>query len=82
MTETPFLTLDEAAALLRWQPETLRKKVERGTFTLGKHYFRIPGAIGIRFDRQALIDWLKDPNAQRKGNGIPMARGYTLGEKD
>ena len=79
MTEGPFLTLDEAAKLLKWEPETLRKKMERGVFKLGVHYYRRAGEIGVRFDRDRLIEWVKDPNAQRRGKGIPMSRGYTLG---
>lgn len=82
MTEDPFLTVEEAAALLKWEPETLRKKLDKGVFKLGVHYFRRDHEIGIRFDRAALISWVKDPQAQRKRSGIRMARGYTLGGND
>jgi hypothetical protein len=75
MTESPLLTVEEAAHLLRWEPETLMRKMQKKVFTLGKHYFRRPGEIGPRFDREALLEWVKEPAKQRNTEGIPLARG-------
>lgn len=74
---TEFLTLREAATLLRLEPKTVSNLINKGTFKLGQHYYRRPGEIGIRFDKAALVDWLKEGNGEKQ-QGIKMARGYVL----
>lgn len=73
---TELLTTEEAARFLRLQPATIYKKMRRGVFTLGVHYYRIPGEIGPRFDKEALVRWLKGENKP----GLRMAKGYVIGE--
>ena len=69
LLEYPYLTLDEAAALLRLSPKTVANKVSAGELIQGVHYFRRKG-MAARFKRAALIAWLegRDPDL------IPMAR--------
>ena len=79
MTDSPFLTIEEAAAFLRWETDTLRKKMTRGIFKQGVHYFKRHGEIGVRFDRRALEQWVMEGGEDVKRGGIPMARGYVAG---
>ena len=78
-----YLTVKEAAELLRIAEPTLRNKMNRGVFQRGKHYFRHKGQLGVRFKYDALIAWLEGEENQKKElkdkNIIPMARGYNLG---
>jgi hypothetical protein len=76
---TEFLTTQEAAELLRWAPQSLHNAMTRGVFVRGVHYFKREGEIGIRFDKAALIAWVKEGNGEKKGQ-LRMAKGYPLGE--
>lgn len=72
-----YLTIAEAADMLRVSPRTLRNKMASGLFRLGEHYVR-PRGLGPRFKRDALTAWLEGPNDQRGAEeplrGVPMAR--------
>lgn len=74
---SPYLTIAEAAELLRISAATLRNKMAAGTFREGVHYFRRRG-LHARFKRAALEAWIEGkepPPVQR----IRMAGGYNLG---
>ena len=78
-----YLTIDEAAELLRLSPVTVREKMRKGDFCLGIHYFR-PRRLKPRFKRSALIEFIengpvKSDSKERESVSIPMRRGYTLG---
>lgn len=72
-----YLTIAEAAEMLRIKESTLRNKMAAGVFREGEHYFRRRG-LAPRFKRAALEAWLegKDEPAPAK---IRMAGGYYLG---
>lgn len=48
-----LMTAEEAAALLRIEPQTLRKKAQARTVP----HYKIPGA-GLRFERSELEEWI------------------------
>ena len=77
-----YLTVEEAAELLRLSARTVREKMRRGDFRLGVHYFR-PARFRPRFKRSALIELIEGGGGkdERKDTGIsiPMRRGYNLG---
>jgi len=74
---SPYLTIAEAAELLRISPKTIYNKMSAGVFVEGKHYFRRRGSQPL-FKRVAIEQWIegKDPEPP---TGIMMARGYMLG---
>lgn len=74
---TEFLTLTEAAALLRIEPGTLSNKMRSGVIPRGKVWFRREGEIHALFDQDELVKWVKEGSGEPKG--IPMAKGYTAG---
>jgi hypothetical protein len=76
-----FLTIAEAADLLRWDVKTMHNKISKGIFKQGTHYYKKRHEIGIRFDRAALIAWVREDveKPEQKGQLVPMARGYFLG---
>lgn len=81
--DRPYLTIEEAAELLRLSPHGLRNKMSRRIFKRNVHYFKREGQIGVRFKRAALVAWLEDglEESEKKTseNVINMARGYRLG---
>lgn len=70
---TVFLTISETAELLRLDPKTVSSMKTRGIFVEGKHFYHPRGEIGVRFDKDAIIAWLKQ-GAERE-QGIAMANG-------
>lgn len=77
---SPFLKTAEAAALLKLTPHQVTKMVSQGILLRGVHYFKREKEIGIRFDRQALIDWIREGYCKKEEGGIPMARNYIAGK--
>lgn len=79
-----YLTVKEAADLLRVTPITLRSAIRNGRFLPHVHYFfRHTGGKRPRilFKRSALISWLEkgeEIGGNQKPLGIRMARGYNL----
>ena len=55
---SPFMTLKEAAAFLRYSPSTLyqRQDIPRT---------KLPGSKDWRYEKQALLDWAKSTVPQR-----------------
>ncbi len=83
MTEE-YLTISELSSRLKVKPKTIKNKMANGTFIKGVHYFS-PDGMGPRFKWSAVVTWLEageqeQAKATDNGNGIPMARGYLLGE--
>ncbi len=79
-----YLTIDELAARLKLKPKTIKNKMVSGVFVKGIHYFS-PSGMGPRFKWSAIVAWIEadereQANATDNGDGIPMARGYNLGE--
>lgn len=54
----PYLTIAEAAALVRVSPKRLRNLMADGTLTEGVHYTR-PRGLRPRFKHEALLAWLE-----------------------
>lgn len=77
---TQFLTIQEAAALLRLDPKSVSNKMHgpRACLIKGVHWFERPGQIGPRFDRDALVSWVKCEDLKPEPDGIPMANGSVL----
>ena len=79
---TDYLTVTEAAELLRVKPLTIRERMRLGVFRRGVHYFRRQGMRSL-FKRSALIQWLEGQDGvedrKKQGMAIPMSRGYDLG---
>jgi hypothetical protein len=75
-----YLTIAEVAERLKLTPKTVRNKMASGVFKKGEHYFRREG-IGARFKWGAVVAWLEQTETPAAdGEGIPMTRGYRLGE--
>jgi len=84
MNTEDYLTIKELAARLKLKPKTVKNKMVNGTFVKGVHYFS-PDGMGPRFKWSAIVAWLEageqeQVKATDNGDGIPMARGYNLGE--
>ena len=79
---TDYLTIAEAAELLRVKPLTIRERMRLGVFRRGVHYFRRPGTRAL-FKYSALVEWLEGQDGaegrKKHGMNIPMSRGYVLG---
>ena len=77
-----YVTIAEAAELLRVKPETVRERMRMGIYQARVHYFRRQGTRPL-FKRAALIAWIEgEDQAAASGNartGIMTARGYILG---
>lgn len=71
-----YLTIAEAASLLRIDQQTMRNKISLGIFREGVHFFRPRGSRPL-FKRQALEDYVEGREAQPAG--MVMAAGYELG---
>jgi hypothetical protein len=77
-----YLTISEVAARLKVTPKTVRNKMASGVFRKGVHYFS-PLSMGPRFKWSAVVSWLEQAQKETPDealDGIPMARGYRLGE--
>lgn len=90
----PYLTVAEAADLVRVSPKRLRNLMSDGTLKEGVHYTR-PRGLAPRFKREALLEWiegcdtdhsLEDAKRQRRRAGskvdltlIPRVHGHDDG---
>lgn len=77
-----YLTISEVAARLKLTPKTVRNKMAAGVFRKGVHYVR-PKGLGTRFRWGAVVAWLEQHETAMLDeivDGIPMARGYRLGQ--
>lgn len=74
---SPYLTIAEAAELLRTTPATVRNKMSAGIFVEGVHYFR-PRASAPLFKRDALIAFVEQKE-EKSAPRLRMAGGYELG---
>ena len=82
MISQEYLTIAELGECLKLSPKTIKNKMASGIFKKGAHYFS-PRGIGPRFKWSAIVSWLEEREehmTQAKEGGIPMARGYYLGE--
>ncbi len=82
MNPDEYITIDELAARLTLEPKTVMNKMASGVFVKGVHYFR-PKGLRARFKWSAIVAWMEageQVKATDNGDGIPMARGYNLGE--
>lgn len=67
-----YLTVAEAAGLLRLSIKRVRNQMSSGVFVEGDHFVR-PRGMGPRFIRSRLEAWLRGSNEPRNQE-IPMAR--------
>ena len=79
-----YLTINELALRLSLSPKTIKNKMVNGIFIKGVHYFS-PDGMGPRFKWSAVVTWLEaveqeQAKATDNSDGIPMAKGYFLGE--
>ena len=84
MNPEEYLTIDELASRLKLKSKTVQNKMANGTFIKGLHYFS-PDGMGPRFKWSAIVAWMEagereQVKATDNSDGIPMARGYHLGE--
>ena len=74
MTENDeYLTLEQLAARLGWEPKTIQNKIAKGVFKKGIHYAEAPELPRL-FKWSAIIDlyeWDPEPD-------VPMARRYKM----
>jgi len=77
-----YLTINELAERLKVKPKTIKNKMASGIFKRGIHYFS-PRGFRPRFKWSAIQAWLEEKENEKTAyhvTGIPMARGYVLGE--
>ncbi len=84
MNPEEYITIAELGARLTLEPKTIKNKMAAGVFIKGVHYFS-PKGLGPRFKWSAVVAWMEageqeQVKATDNGDGIPMARGYNLGE--
>jgi len=82
MNTEEYLSINELASRLKLKPKTVKNKMSNGTFAKGVHYVS-PKGLRPRFKWSAIVAWLEEKEDNPKaidGGGIPMARGYYLGE--
>jgi len=84
MNPEEYITIDELATRLRLSRKTIKNKMASGVFIKGIHYFS-PAGMGPRFKWSAIVTWMEageqdQAKATDNGDGIPMAKGYYLGE--
>jgi hypothetical protein len=78
-----YLTVEQLAARLGWEPKTIRNKMGRnGIFKKGLHYAEAPG-LPVMFKWNAVLelyDWKPEPTVAPAPESelIPMARGYSM----
>jgi len=71
-----YLTIAEAAELLKLSPKSVRNKIAAGQFQLGVHFYRPPG-MTPRFKWNAVVKWMEAPMEAEdvaKIDAIPMPR--------
>jgi hypothetical protein len=76
-----YLTISQLADRLSVKPKTISNKMANGTFRKGEHFYS-PHGIAPRFKWSAVVEWLEKSGdtSTDKGNHVPMARGYVLGD--
>ncbi len=84
MIPEEYITIAELGARLTLEPKTIKNKMASGVFIKGVHYFS-PNGMGPRFKWSAIVAWIEADKQEKakatdNGDGIPMARGYNLGE--
>jgi len=84
MIPEEYITVKVLAARLGLSEKTVRNKMALGVFIRGIHYFS-PPSMGPRFKWSVMVAWVEagepeQTKATNNGDGIPMARGYNLGE--
>jgi excisionase family DNA binding protein len=65
---TIYLTIAEAAELVRVSPKRLRNLMANGTLREGTHYTR-PAGLRPRFKREALLAWLEGSEGESSSSG-------------
>lgn len=76
-----YLTITEAAALLKLSAKTVRNKISTGMFEDGVHFFQPPGG-NPRFKRSALVAWLEH-TTMPAASPAPVGRAFVgLGRVD
>jgi excisionase family DNA binding protein len=71
-----YLTIKEAAELLKVSPKRVRNLMCEGVLKQDLHFFRPPG-LGARFKRSALVAWIEQKK-ERAPEIIPLKRGSVL----
>ena len=82
MRDEEYLKISEVAALCKVTPDTIKDRMKRGVYKLGKHYFR-PNGARPRFKKSAVIAWMEGDEIKpqvQESRPIPMKRGYMLGQ--
>jgi len=84
MNPEEYITIAELGARLTLEPKTIKNKMALGIFIKDVHYFS-PNGMGPRFKWSAVVAWMEagereQAKATDNGDGIPMAKGYYLGE--
>ena len=84
MNPEEYITITELGARLTLERKTIQNKMASGVFRKGTHYFS-PKGMGPRFKWSAIVAWMEHGEQEQvkatdNGDGIPMARGYNLGE--
>ncbi|MDO9148992.1 MAG: hypothetical protein Q7U52_15260 [Hydrogenophaga sp.] len=77
MTEHTYLTTEELAGKIKYDPRTIRERLKDSVLLEGVHYFRPFGGRKILFLWETIERDMKVPSAtQPVGfSGIPMANG-------
>ena len=69
-TTMPYLTIAEAAELVRVSAKRLRNLMSDGTLREGLHYTR-PRGLAPRFKREPLLEWIEGRDS---GESLPDSR--------
>ena len=73
MSGDDYLTIEQLAARLGWEPKTIQNKIAKGVFKKGIHYSEAPELPRL-FKWSAILslyEWDPDPK-------IPMAKRYGM----
>jgi excisionase family DNA binding protein len=71
-----YLTIKEAAELLKVSPKRVRNLMCEGVLKEDLHFFR-PPRLGTRFKRSALIAWIERKEGKQPET-IPLSKGVVL----
>ena len=78
----PYLSIEAVSELLGVDPKTVRNKMYDGTLKRGVHWFS-PKGLRPRFKWSEIVKWIEEsekiPDPEKVEGGIPMRRGYLLG---
>ena len=72
MSQT-YLTTDELASRIKYDPRTIRERLKDAVLLEGRHYFRPFGGRKILYIWEAIEEDMKEDNPAP--GGIPMANG-------